>query len=415
MAGELNPRNAGSSGGPGRLALAALVLVVLVVHGWVTELLAEQMTELGLFKAMPARMEVVYVRDLGPAPAPLAAPAAPPAPVLAAPVFQPPKAASAPEPVASQAPRSVARATLPSRVPDPPPVALPEPVNDPLPAPKPEPEPELAEMVVAAASAPTVELAQQSAPASTSASAPEAAAMATPASSPTGDGAAPAFDWPVSTRVSYKLTGNVRGEVHGDAQVEWIRVGSRYQVHLDLTVGLRFAPLMTRRMSSDGDITPEGLSPRRYDQDTKVGFGARQRVAVQFETDAVVLANGQRRERWPGMQDTASQFIQLTYLFSTRPELLRSGASLDVPLALPRSISRWVYDVLEEEPVYTPIGTLTAFHLKPRRAVVKGGDLSAEIWFAPQLRYLPVRIRIQQDAETFIDLVIARKPQLAAP
>jgi hypothetical protein len=115
------------------------------------------------------------------------------------------------------------------------------------------------------------------------------------------------------------------------------------------------------------------------------------------------------------MQDTASQFIQLTYLFSTRPELLRSGASLDVPLALPRSISRWVYDVLEEEPVYTPIGTLTAFHLKPRRAVVKGGDLSAEIWFAPQLRYLPVRIRIQQDAETFIDLVIARKPQLAAP
>jgi hypothetical protein len=219
----------------------------------------------------------------------------------------------------------------------------------------------------------------------------------------------------VSTRVSYRLTGNVRGEVNGDARVEWLRVGTRYQVHLDVTVGLSFAPLMTRSMSSDGDITPQGLSPRRYDQDTKVGFGAHQRVTVLFEPDAVVLATGQRRERWAGVQDTASQFIQLTYLFATRPELLRPGGALEVPLALPRNTSRWVYDVLGEETVYTPFGPIPAIHLKPRRAVVKGGDLSTETWFAPQLGYLPVRIRIQQDAETFIDLVIARKPELAGP
>jgi hypothetical protein len=240
-------------------------------------------------------------------------------------------------------------------------------------------------------------------------------AQASPAASAAGgETALPAFEWPVSTRLSYRLTGNVRGEVHGDAQVEWIRVDRRYQVHLDVTVGLAIAPLMTRRMSSDGDITPEGLSPRRYDQDTKVGFGVRQRVAVLFEPHAVVLAGGQRRERWPGMQDTASQFIQLTYLFGTRPELLRPGRTLEVPLALPRNTSRWAYDVIGEETVYTPIGAIETFHLKPRRTVVKGGDLSAEIWFAPSYRYLPVRIRIEQDADTFIDLVVARPPELAA-
>jgi len=241
-------------------------------------------------------------------------------------------------------------------------------------------------------------------------------AVATAASAVASDSssAGPPFEWPVSTRVSYRLTGNVRGEVNGDARVEWVRVGSRYQVHLDVTVGLSFAPLMTRTMSSDGDITAQGLAPRRYDQDTKVGFGAHQRVAVLFEPDAVVLATGQRRERWDGMQDTASQFIQLTYLFGTRPELLRPGGALEVPLALPRNTSRWIYDVIGEETVYTPFGPIQAVHLTPRRAVVKGGDLSAETWFAPQLRYLPVRIRIQQDTETFIDLVIARKPELAA-
>ncbi len=44
--------------------------------------------------------------------------------------------------------------------------------------------------------------------------------------------------------------------------------GQRYQVHLDVTVGLPIAPLMTRRMSSDGELTPQGLAPRRYDEDT---------------------------------------------------------------------------------------------------------------------------------------------------
>jgi hypothetical protein len=79
-----------------------------------------------------------------------------------------------------------------------------------------------------------------------------------------------------------------------------------------------------------------------------------------------------------------------------------------------RSSSRWLYDVVGEEIVHTPIGAIEAFHLRPRRSVVKGGDLSAEIWFAPRYRYLPVRIRIQQDAETFIDLVVSRIPELAA-
>ena len=55
------------------------------------------------------------------------------------------------------------------------------------------------------------------------------------------------------------------------------------------------------------------------------------------------------RTTLPGLQDAASQFVQLTYLFSTRPELLRVGGSVELPLALPRSVDRWIYDVVEEE------------------------------------------------------------------
>ena len=126
-------------------------------------------------------------------------------------------------------------------------------------------------------------------------------------------GVAPAaFEWPASTRLSYLLTGNYRGEVNGSAQVEWVRAGSRYQVHLDLVVGPSGAPLITRRMTSDGDITEQGLAPRRYDQDTKVILQDRRRVTIQFEPGSVVLANGERRDSVAGVQDTASQFVQLT-------------------------------------------------------------------------------------------------------
>ena len=53
-------------------------------------------------------------------------------------------------------------------------------------------------------------------------------------------------------------------------------------------------------------------------------------------------------------------------------------------------------------------------HLKPRRPA-RPDTLAVETWVAPTLQYLPVRIRIHQDAETYVDLIIERPPLQAAP
>jgi hypothetical protein len=365
MAHRLSLRDAGA---------AALVLAVIAVHGCIANRVAELIAEFGEVHAMPPRIVVAYVREMQPS-APPAVAATPPRPVRT-PKRRAPAAAPAVSPAASAPVQDV---------------PLAEPVSEALLDLPPKPAP-------TAASAPAS--AVESPPA-----APEAAASA-----PKDE-----FEWPVSTRLSYVLTGNYRGEIHGSGEVEWVRVGMRYQVHLDVIVGLPFLPLLSRHMTSEGELTPAGLVPQRYDEDSKIGFGERRRLTMFFEPDAVVLPNGQRRERWPGVQDTASQFVQLTYLFTTQPQLLAPGATIDVPLALPRNVDRWVYDVLDSETLYTPFGPLDGVHLKPRRVAQRGGDLTAEIWFAPSLHYLPVRIRIQQDAETFIDLMIKRRPQLAAP
>jgi hypothetical protein len=233
------------------------------------------------------------------------------------------------------------------------------------------------------------------------------AAAALPAASAAS---AVAFEWPASTQLTYQLTGWYRGELYGSAQVEWIREGERYQVHLDVVIGLPIAPLMSRRMTSDGEITDQGLKPRRYDEETRVGLAEPRLLTIRFEPDSVVLPTGQSVARWPAVQDSVSQFVQLTWMFTLQPQLLRPGGTVDLALALPRYVDRWVFDVLGEETLYAPFGQVETVHLKPRRGARPGIDRTAEIWIAPSLLYLPVRIRIWNDEQTYIDLVIERPP-----
>ena len=254
--------------------------------------------------------------------------------------------------------------------------------------------------------------------AAASAAATDAMTAAAEAPAPVASAAAAVvpFEWPPSTRLTYRLAGNYRGEVHGNARVQWVRQGARYQVQLDVSIGPSFAPLMARNMTSDGEIGDSGLAPRRYDEATKLPFQSPRRVTKLFTPETVTLANGSTREAPPGVQDTASQFVHMTWLFTTRPQLLRVGNRIELPLALPRRLYPLVYDVIGEERLHTPVGALDTFHLKPRLAEARPrGELSAEVWFAPSLQYLPVRIRIQQDAETFGDLLMDAAPLQAAP
>lgn len=240
------------------------------------------------------------------------------------------------------------------------------------------------------------------------------AASAASASPRPASARATGFVWPPSTRMSYTLTGYYRGDVQGSAQVEWIKAGDRYQVHLDVVIGPSFAPLMSRRMSSDGLITDAGLVPQRYDEVTRTGFRTRQ-ATVRLAADTVTLANGTQVPSQAGVQDTASQFVQLTQRFMREPQLLRPGQSMAFPLALPRHLNQWVYDVLNEETLVTPFGEVPVLHLKPRRPDKPRKDLEVEIWYAPTLQYLPARIRIRQDESTYVDLMIEKLPEQAQP
>jgi hypothetical protein len=194
--------------------------------------------------------------------------------------------------------------------------------------------------------------------------------------------------------------------------VEWIRVGLRYQVHMEAIIGASFAPLLVRRASSEGELGDSGLAPRRFEGEQRVPFKVR-RWAMSFDPERVRLSDGKEEPAPPGVQDEASMFVQLTWLFTTQPQRLQVGRTVEMPLALPRRVEMWHYDVIGEEMLQMPFAEVHTVHVKPRRIAKPGGDMTAEMWFAPGYQYLPVRIRINQDADTFVDLQLQRPPQQA--
>ena len=346
------------------LGALALLLAVSLGHAWLTLQLLPDGFGWGEGERPPARMEVAFVRELRPTTPPTV-----PSP--------PPPARRSPTPVAPGASQPLA-------------------MEPPLAPAEPAAAPDAVVLAPAEASRPTPDAAT---PASAAASAPLSQENA-------------AYDWlPPSTQLSYRLHGDVNGPVEGSAQVRWIRQGAHYQVHIDTRVAL----VVSRRMTSDGELTPHGLRPRRYDEETETLVTAPRRVSVHFELDRLQLANGQFEPRPEGVQDTASQLVQLVWLFTTQPQRLSAGGRVELPLALPRRVDRWVYDVLPAEPVATPFGEIEAVPIKPRRPARPGNVLTVQSWFAPTLQYLPVKLRIEQSEAVYVELLLERAPLQAAP
>lgn len=262
-----------------------------------------------------------------------------------------------------------------------------------LPAAVPEaPAPPPAAEVAAAEAQPAA------APASAPAAAdiePQAPAVADTATAPAAPGLE---DWPLDTRVNYRLGGVFRsGNLHGDARVQWLRRDQRYEVRIDIDVTLLARLVMT----SQGEVTPHGLNPGIYEEQRRSGM----RRATLRE-DTILLGNGEVVPRPAGVQDTASQFVELSHRFASGRERLEVGRSVQVWLARPGHLALWTYDIVARETLQTPgLGPVEAFHLKPRPLANPRGNITAEMWFAPSLQYLPVRIKVNMDP-AYVDLMV---------
>lgn len=200
---------------------------------------------------------------------------------------------------------------------------------------------------------------------------------------------------PESVQLDYKMTGSAKGLTYfASGELDWSHDGSRYDA--SMTVSALF--LGSRSLASQGLVSAQGLAPTRF------ADKSRNELAAHFEPDKGQISFSANTPTLPwvaGAQDRLSVFLQLGGMLAGNPGGFAPGSSITLYTVGPRDGDYWTFVVGAEEKISLPYGELGAVRLarQPRREF----DQTVEIWLAPKLGYLPVRIKITQASGDFVD------------
>ncbi len=215
---------------------------------------------------------------------------------------------------------------------------------------------------------------------------------------------ATAFKAPESALLKYQVQGQAKGlNYWASAELAWQQDGQNYDSSLTVSAFL----LGSRTQVSKGTLGPEGLMPTRF------GDKSRSELAAHFQRDKGIIsfsANSPDAPLLKGAQDRLSVVIQISSLFAGDPTRFPLGTMLSFQTVSQREAEVWHFLVEKEELLQLPFGEINAIKLnrKPRREF----DQQIELWFAPTLSYLPVRLRITNANGDFVDQLLntAEKP-----
>ena len=197
----------------------------------------------------------------------------------------------------------------------------------------------------------------------------------------------------------YDGKGEERGFIKYAASGEllWAPDGSRYNAHLAISAwGFR-----VRTWSSKGDLTDAGLQPLRFGDKPR---GAE--LATHFQREKGLISFSANNPDVPlqaGAQDKLSAILQLGALVAGEPGRFPSGTAIAFQAADAHRAELWNFKVGATESLDLPGGVVTA--LKLSKEPTAEFDQRIEVWLAPDMAYLPVRLRITEASGAFADLL----------
>jgi hypothetical protein len=200
---------------------------------------------------------------------------------------------------------------------------------------------------------------------------------------------------PKSVLLHYQVTAHTRGLVlNAQGQLRWRQDGNEYEAKLELLGGL----FPKRTQESTGRITAEGLAPQRFSDK------ARSEEAAHFQRDEGKVSFSSNRPDaplMPGAQDRLSVMLQLGAMIAGNPKNFEPGATISLQTASTRDAEVWHFTIAGEEALQLPGGEIKA--LKLIRNPRKEFDQKIELWLAPGMDYVPVRLRLTQPNGDWVD------------
>ncbi len=208
--------------------------------------------------------------------------------------------------------------------------------------------------------------------------------------------APPPVRLPPPTRLAFDVNGQAKKFAYSArAELLWQHDGSRYEARQEISAFL----VGSRAQRSVGAITAQGLLPERFSDRSR----SEQTAHFDYTKGRVTFsANTPDAAVGPGVQDRLSVFIQLGALLAADPARFVTGTQITLTTVSARSADRWIFTMEGPETLDLPSGTTPA--LKLQRLPRKDYDQKAELWVAPALGYLPVRIKLTQANGDVADL-----------
>jgi hypothetical protein len=191
---------------------------------------------------------------------------------------------------------------------------------------------------------------------------------------------------PSAAQFVYRTTNSDLRLVGGTTTLDWTLDGDRYRLRMATTaVGVTILELQ-----SQGALRAFGLAPDRYTE-ARIRRGA---VAANFDWGTRRVTFSARTHERPlpdGVQDRISFQFQLMLLGQARPERFRSGAQTLLWVAGRDDVDGYRLRSAGRDRTTTGIGELDT--VKVERMTSSESDARIEVWLAPDVGWLPARLR----------------------
>ncbi len=211
------------------------------------------------------------------------------------------------------------------------------------------------------------------------------------------------FDLPPSAELKYEVQALRDGKQwHGTGMFHWDAGGQTYAITGEASISFLFK-ITVLNFRSEGAVNEFGIAPVLYSEKpwrkamTNTHF---QQGKISFSaSQAVYPYKG-------GEQDRASIIWQLAGIGRGDPAQFAPGTAFDITVAGARDADTWRMDVVGQEEIATPHGTMTAWHVV--RAPKPGSyDQRIDIWLAPQHEWYPAKVRFTYANGDWLDMLLA--------
>ncbi len=212
---------------------------------------------------------------------------------------------------------------------------------------------------------------------------------------------------PSSVRLQFVATTGQRGLAReGRGQLIWQSDGKDYSLKIEASLFL----ITLFEWSSMGKISEVGLAPERFSERR----GLRSEQAAHFRTELVKIQFSNNKPEAvleTGAQDRLSVMLLLSSLFAGNPGRIDVGSIIRVNVANVDLSETWEIRYDGQEEIQLPTGPMLTYKLtrNPRREF----DRRLELWLAPSLGFMPVRILQTANnapSEDFFDLKLSALP-----